>query len=90
MPWAQVAFLWCVIKAFSGTIRPYFFVAFYAISDQRIICPETSTHIEISKEGKDSTQCASYKPISLLNQDFKLLMKIFAMRLIFFYFFFAK
>ncbi|KAG7522338.1 hypothetical protein JOB18_019938 [Solea senegalensis] len=46
--------------------------------------PRTLTEASITlipKPGKDKTQCGSYRPISLLNSDIKILAKILARRL---------
>ncbi|KAG7478922.1 hypothetical protein JOB18_012902 [Solea senegalensis] len=46
--------------------------------------PRTLTEASITlipKSGKDKTQCGSYRPISLLNSDIKILAKILARRL---------
>lgn len=48
------------------------------------ILPHTLNQASISlllKKGKDPLQCGSYRPISLLNADFKLLSKVLARRL---------
>ncbi|KAG7493595.1 hypothetical protein JOB18_012645 [Solea senegalensis] len=46
--------------------------------------PQTLTEASITlipKPGKDKTQCGSYRPISLLNSDIKILAKVLARRL---------
>lgn len=40
-----------------------------------------ATIVVIHKEGKDPTKCQSYRPISLLNTDLRILTAIFAKRL---------
>jgi len=53
-------------------------------SRSRGLLPQTLTEASIFlllKPGKDSTECGSYRPISLLNNDVKILAKALALRL---------
>ena len=62
-------------KKFSALLGPLL-VAVYNESFNTGTLPSTFTQASISlipKEGKDPTRCESYRPISLLNADFKIL-----------------
>lgn len=70
-------------RTFQTTLTPHFLEAFNAITDghstrSKLLSANISV---IPKPGKDPLQCASYRPISLLNCDIKLFTKIIATRL---------
>lgn len=70
-------------KKFSDLLNPLL-VAVYKEAFERGSLPLTLTQASISlllKENKDPTVCESYRPISLLNVDFKILAKALALRL---------
>ncbi len=70
-------------KKFADLLGPLL-VAVYNESFNTGTLPLTLTQASISllpKEGKDPTRCESYRPISLLNVDFKILSKMIALRL---------
>lgn len=67
-------------KTFIEKLAPKFLAAFNSIRDGQMMPAETlMAHITVvPKEGKDPSQCSSYRPISLLNVDLKILTKILA------------
>uniref|UniRef100_A0A8C5H2E5 Reverse transcriptase domain-containing protein n=1 Tax=Gouania willdenowi TaxID=441366 RepID=A0A8C5H2E5_GOUWI len=70
-------------KKFKDKLAP-FLISMYNESLERGFLPETLTQASITvllKSSKDPTQCSSYRPISLLNVDAKILAKILARRL---------
>lgn len=70
-------------KKFIGKLAPFLLNMFNDSLNQGIL-PETLTEASITlllKPNKDSTECGSYRPISLLNTDYKILAKILARRL---------
>uniref|UniRef100_A0A8C5M7Y9 Reverse transcriptase domain-containing protein n=1 Tax=Leptobrachium leishanense TaxID=445787 RepID=A0A8C5M7Y9_9ANUR len=71
-------------KQFLKTLSPHFLLAFNSVPEGRLIPPQTlAANITlIPKDGKDTEQCGSYRPISLLNCDLKLFAKILASRLL--------
>lgn len=70
-------------KLFAEKLAPRFTAAFNSLREGRRIPRETlMAHIAvIPKEGKDPSQCSSYRPIALLNVDLKIFSKILALRL---------
>lgn len=70
-------------KKFSIQLAPLL-LAMYNDSLKRSSLPPTLTQASISlilKKDKDPTNCSSYRPISLLNVDIKILAKLIACRL---------
>lgn len=70
-------------KAYSNLLTPVL-VKMYNDSFQIGKLPATLYSASISlllKKDKDPTSCASYRPISLLNVDFKILAKVLSLRL---------
>lgn len=70
-------------KVFQDQISPLLVRAYnHALTAERWAQTWTSSIITlIHKEGKDATQCASYRPTSLLNTDHKIMTSILAHRL---------
>lgn len=70
-------------KKFKDILAPHLADYFNKISPEVPFRTESlSAYITvIPKEGKDSSQCMNYRPISLLNNDLKLFAKILASRL---------
>lgn len=71
-------------KMFAALLAPRFVSAFNSLRDGFNI-PEVGllAHVAVlPKEGKDSAQCASYRPISLLNVDLKFFTTILANKLL--------
>lgn len=70
-------------KAFSDKLIPLL-CAVFSESHFKEALPQTMTQATISvllKKHKDPRQCGSYRPISLLNVDYKILSKTLALRL---------
>lgn len=71
------------IKKIASKLAPLLLEMFNHSLDQGTL-PQTLTEANIIlllKHGKNPTDCTSYKPISLLNGDVKILAKLLAMRL---------
>lgn len=70
-------------KAFLHKLAPIL-IDMFNDSFESLKLPQTLTQASISlilKKNKDPLSCASFRPISLLNVDFKLLSKLLALRL---------
>uniref|UniRef100_A0A8C4S006 Reverse transcriptase domain-containing protein n=1 Tax=Erpetoichthys calabaricus TaxID=27687 RepID=A0A8C4S006_ERPCA len=70
-------------KKFSTQLAPLLLATFTEARDNQIL-PQTFRQALITvfpKQNKDLLQCASYRPISLLNNDVKILSKILARRM---------
>uniref|UniRef100_A0A803K6G7 Reverse transcriptase domain-containing protein n=1 Tax=Xenopus tropicalis TaxID=8364 RepID=A0A803K6G7_XENTR len=76
-------FPYAYYTAFSATLTPYLSTLFNSFLEGSPIPPTMlASYITLlHKEGKDPNQCASYRPIALLNSDLKLFTKILANRL---------
>lgn len=70
-------------KKFSPKLSPILKEVFMEISEQKLLPPTMSQAVitVIHKKGKDRQKCDSYRPISLLSNDYKILAKIMAKRL---------
>ena len=71
------------LKTFSDKLLPLLLNMFND-SLSRGTLPQTLTNALITlllKPGKDANECGSYRPISLLNADYKILAKVLAIRL---------
>lgn len=71
------------LKKFSALLPPHLATVF-SESLRRGLLPQLMNEARttlIAKKGKDPTKCASYRPISLLNSDAKVLAKVLAHRL---------
>lgn len=67
-------------KKFSSQLTPLL-LSLFNHSFERSALPQSLTEVLITvllKPGKDSTECSSYRPISLLNVDMKILSKVLA------------
>lgn len=69
-------------KTFKETISPLLLKAYHHALQSGTMAPSwrDATIVVIHKEGKDSTKCESYRPISLLNTDLRILTAILARR----------
>ncbi|XP_068107367.1 alpha-protein kinase 2 isoform X1 [Hyperolius riggenbachi] len=70
-------------KTFQDILAPYMVRLFNNLMNG-LDCPQYFGHSFISvilKSGKDETACGSYRPIALLNTDYKVFTKILATRL---------
>uniref|UniRef100_A0A9J8AZK4 Reverse transcriptase domain-containing protein n=1 Tax=Cyprinus carpio carpio TaxID=630221 RepID=A0A9J8AZK4_CYPCA len=70
-------------KKFSSQLSPLLFNMFNHSLDQSTLPPSlTQAHITVLlKPDKDALDCSSYRPISLLNVDVKILSKVLASRM---------
>uniref|UniRef100_A0A8C5LYI8 Reverse transcriptase domain-containing protein n=1 Tax=Leptobrachium leishanense TaxID=445787 RepID=A0A8C5LYI8_9ANUR len=70
-------------KTFRTVLVPHFLKAFNALTRGETLPPQAlmANITLLPKEGKDLTNCANYRPISLLNADVKLFAKVLATRL---------
>uniref|UniRef100_A0A3Q1CI10 Reverse transcriptase domain-containing protein n=1 Tax=Amphiprion ocellaris TaxID=80972 RepID=A0A3Q1CI10_AMPOC len=69
-------------KTFKETISPLLLKAYHYALQSGTMAPSwrEATVVVIHKEGKDPTKCESYRPISLLNTDLRILTAILARR----------
>uniref|UniRef100_A0A3P8SZA0 Reverse transcriptase domain-containing protein n=1 Tax=Amphiprion percula TaxID=161767 RepID=A0A3P8SZA0_AMPPE len=69
-------------KTFKETISPLLLKAYHYALQSGTMAPSwrEATIVVIHKEGKDPTKCESYRPISLLNTDLRILTAILARR----------
>uniref|UniRef100_A0A3Q0R6D1 Reverse transcriptase domain-containing protein n=1 Tax=Amphilophus citrinellus TaxID=61819 RepID=A0A3Q0R6D1_AMPCI len=65
-------------KAFKDLLTPLLSKADHYALDSKTMAPSwtEATIVVIHKEGKDTTECQSYKPISLLKEDLRILTAI--------------
>lgn len=71
------------LKEFADKLIPLLLDMFKDSLDRGAL-PQTLTKASITlllKPGKEESDCSSYRPISLLNSDYKMLAKILAIRL---------
>uniref|UniRef100_A0A8C5MA27 Reverse transcriptase domain-containing protein n=1 Tax=Leptobrachium leishanense TaxID=445787 RepID=A0A8C5MA27_9ANUR len=70
-------------KTFRKVLIPHLLKAFNALAQGQNLPPQAlmANVTLLPKEGKDPTNCANYRPISLLNTDIKLFAKVLATRL---------
>ncbi|KAF7647189.1 hypothetical protein LDENG_00176120, partial [Lucifuga dentata] len=70
-------------KKFSSVLSPQLHLVLSESRKQSSLPPSFNEACVslIAKKGKDPTDCASYRPISLLNTDVKILAKVLAHRL---------
>uniref|UniRef100_A0A8C5WLI0 Reverse transcriptase domain-containing protein n=1 Tax=Leptobrachium leishanense TaxID=445787 RepID=A0A8C5WLI0_9ANUR len=70
-------------KYFGTTLIPRMVETFNALLDDGTLHPHTlsATIVVLLKPGKDPRSCASYRPISLLNNDLKIFATVLAQRL---------
>lgn len=70
-------------KTFKDLISPLLLKAYHHALQSGTVAPswKEATIVVIHKEGKDPTKCESYRPISLLNTDLRILTAILAKRL---------
>lgn len=69
-------------KTFKEALSPLLLEAYRHMLETGTMAPSwrDATIVVIHKEGKDSTKCQSYRPISLLNTDIRILTTILARR----------
>ncbi|KAG7520476.1 hypothetical protein JOB18_030125 [Solea senegalensis] len=69
-------------KTFKDLLVPLLLKAYSHALESKTMAPSwnEATIVVIHKEGKDSTDCQSYRPISLLNADVRILTAILARR----------
>ncbi len=69
-------------KVFKDIISPLLLQAYHHCLESGTLAPSwrDATIVVIHKEGKDPTECQSYRPISLLNCDLRILTTILARR----------
>lgn len=69
-------------KTFKDLLSPLLLKAYRDALEPRIMAPSCNeaTIVVIHKEGKDPTECQSYRPISLLNGDLRILTAVLARR----------
>lgn len=70
------------IKIFKELVSPLLLRAYHYALQSGTVAPSwrDTTIVVIHKEGKDPTECQSYRPISLLNSDQQILTTILAKR----------
>lgn len=69
-------------KTFKDLLSPLLLNAYHYALQSKTMAPSwaEATIVVIHKEGKDPTECQSYRPISLLNADLRILTAILARR----------
>ncbi|KAF7651546.1 hypothetical protein LDENG_00109210 [Lucifuga dentata] len=69
-------------KQLKEIISPLLLKAYHSSLESGVVAPSwrEATIVVLHKEGKDPVKCQSYRPISLLNSDFHILMSILSKR----------
>jgi len=69
-------------KTFKNIVAPLLLTAYHYALQSGTLAPSwrEATIVVIHKEGKDPTKCESYRPISLLNTDIRILTSILSRR----------